>query len=672
MREARRSAADGDRVRAQESQPDERSHGGLLRLMSKGRRASPTRGMPAPAVSTKTAPNRPTHDPLRIAAEIVAALADAVVVTGVDRQVLTANRAAAELFGRPLDDLPGTPIDELVSIGEREHVAEREQRAVEGKAQHYETKIISATGDERSVAVSTTPLLVEGELIGTVATLRDVTEQKRAQETLARSEARYRNLFESASDAIATFDANGRFTTFNHAAEIISGYRREELLGQWFAPMLPDDELPKALANFQKALAGETGLFETNFYRKDGEVRTIQVTYSTPQLDEEVLCVIRDVTDQKMLQEQLIQSEKMSAIGQLVSGVAHELNNPLAGISAFAQLLLSEKRFPPDQRTAAEMIYAEARRASRIVQNLLTFARQHKPERTPTSVNQVLDDTLELRGYELRVRGIDVQRDYDEQTPETMADAHQLQQVFLNLITNAEQAMERAERDQQRLTVRTRRTGDLLRTEVEDTGPGIPPNLLERIFNPFFTTKPTGSGTGLGLSISLGIVREHEGRIWAENAPQGGARFVIELPIVAPRGTGEFQTSQPTHSVTDRLRVLVVDDEASVRVALQRYLSSRGHEVETTASGREALARMREDAFDAVIIDMRMPDVSGEQLFGELKARDPSYAERVIFTTGQLVDDTVRNFLSSTGRPCVPKPFEFASFDQVLPARRST
>src|SRR5437899_8781853 len=259
------------------------------------------------------------------------------------------------------------------------------------------------------------------------------------------------------------------------------------------------------------------------------------------------------------------------------------------------------------------MIYAEARRASRIVQNLLTFARQHKPERTPTSVNQVLDDTLELRGYELRVRGIDVQRDYDEQVPETMADAHQLQQVFLNLITNAEQAMERAERDQQRLTVRTRRAGELIRIEVEDTGPGIPPNLLERIFNPFFTTKPTGSGTGLGLSISLGIVREHEVRIWAENAPQGGARFVIELPIVAARGTGEFQGMPAAQPQGDRLQILVVDDEASVRVSLQRYLAGRGHEVETTSSGREALGRLREGKFDAVIVDMRMPDISGEE-----------------------------------------------------------
>ncbi len=634
--------------------------------MSKSRGAAPTRGLRAPTMT----PKPPALDPLRVAAEIVAALADAVVVTGLDRKVLTANRSAAELFGRRLADLPGTAIDDLVASAERQHVAEREHRAVEGEQQRYETTVVRADGEERNVAVSTTPLVLDGDLVGTVASLRDITEEKGAQDALARSEARYRNLFESASDAIVTLDANGRFTTFNHAAENISGYPRQELVGQWFAPLLPDDELPKALMHFQKALAGETGLFETTFIRKDREYRTIQVTYSTPQRDEEVLCVIRDVTDQKMLQEQLIQSEKMSAIGQLVSGVAHELNNPLAGISAFAQLLLTEKRFPPDQRTAAEMIYAEARRASRIVQNLLTFARQHKPERTPTGVNQVLDDTLELRGYELRVRGIEVTRDYDEQIPETMADAHQLQQVFLNLVTNAEQAMEKSPRESQRLIVRTRRMGAVIRIDVEDTGPGIPPNLLERIFNPFFTTKPTGSGTGLGLSISLGIVREHEGRIWAENAPQGGARFIVEVPIVTHRASGESQAIPLVPPQGDRLQILVVDDEASVRVSLQRYLAGRGHEVETTSSGREALGRLREGRFDAVIVDMRMPDVSGEELYRELQTTDPGHADRIIFTTGQLVDEQVRTFLASTGRPCVPKPFEFAAFDQALPAAR--
>jgi two-component system NtrC family sensor kinase len=588
-----------------------------------------------------------------------------------DRRVLAANEAGADLLGWEVSDVVGQAIADAVSPSERAHVASREDRVLGGEPQRYETRIVNhSTGEERDVAVSSGPFRVNGDLIGTVATLRDITDPKRAQDTLARSEARYRHLVESASDAIVTLDANGRFTTVNHAAENISGYRREELVGQWFAPMLPDDDLPKALAHFQQALSGETGLFETQFYRKDGEVRTISVTYSTPQKDEEVLCLIRDVTDQKMLQEQLIQSEKMSAIGQLVSGVAHELNNPLAGISAFAQLLLAEKRFPPEQRTAAETIYSEARRASRIVQNLLTFARQHKAEKVPTALNQVLDDTLELRGYELRVRGIDVRREYDESLPDTMADAHQLQQVFLNLITNAEQAMEQRDGHHHRLTVRTRRTGDTIRTEVEDSGGGIPANLIERIFNPFFTTKPTGSGTGLGLSISLGIVREHEGRIWAENVPQGGARFVVELPVIQPRASGEFQTVAHVHPVGDSLRVLVVDDEASVRVSLQRYLAGRGHDVETTASGEDALARLRATSYDAVIVDMRMPDLSGEQLFERLRSNDPAHAERVIFTTGDLVNEQMRRFLDGSGRPCVPKPFEFASFDQALPAAR--
>jgi CheY-like chemotaxis protein len=173
------------------------------------------------------------------------------------------------------------------------------------------------------------------------------------------------------------------------------------------------------------------------------------------------------------------------------------------------------------------------------------------------------------------------------------------------------------------------------------------------------------------LSISLGIVREHEGRIWAENPPQGGARFIVELPVTMPRPSGDHTAPAPmTTKGSDSLRVLVVDDEASVRVSLQRYLAGKGHEVETTASGEDALNRLKASKYDAVIVDMRMPDLSGEQLFERLRSNDPSHAERVIFTTGDLVNEQMRRFLDGTGRPCVPKPFEFASFDQALPAAR--
>jgi CheY-like chemotaxis protein len=230
--------------------------------------------------------------------------------------------------------------------------------------------------------------------------------------------------------------------------------------------------------------------------------------------------------------------------------------------------------------------------------------------------------------------------------------------------------MERLPRQAHRLAVRTRRAGEGIRIEIEDTGTGIPGNLLERIFNPFFTTKPPGAGTGLGLSISLGIVREHEGRIWAENVPAGGARFVMELPLVATRGSGEFPMASAATHLGDRLRILVVDDEMSVRVALQRYLAARGHDVEATASGQDALTRLAAAMYDAVIVDMRMPDLSGEELYRELATKDADHAARVIFTTGDLVSDAMRKFVDSTGRPCVVKPFEFAAFDQALPARR--
>ena len=251
------------------------------------------------------------------------------------------------------------------------------------------------------------------------------------------------------------------------------------------------------------------------------------------------LGVVRDTTEEKVLAEQLLQQEKLAAVGQLVSGVAHELNNPLAGVMAFSQLLLEADELPDDTRVALQTINQEARRAARIVTSLLTFARQHQPERVITDVNQVVRDTLELRRHVMRVHEIEIEVSLEELLPPTWADPFQLQQVVLNLLGNAEHALEDWS-GARRVRVATSRAEDMLAISVSDSGPGIEKDRIARIFNPFYTTKAVGRGTGLGLSISDGIVREHGGRIRVESSPGRGATFIVELPLVmAPEGQQE-------------------------------------------------------------------------------------------------------------------------------------
>jgi two-component system NtrC family sensor kinase len=590
-------------------------------------------------------------------------LSDGVLTTDNDDRITYANRAATELLGREPGELVGAKLLTLFKRDSSDVVVFAQSAARDGLTQCYDAEV---AGRDCKVSIGSAPLKVATGTIGTILTLRDVTDMRRAHQEVARSEARYRHLFEDASDAIMTFDSLGRFTSVNDAGEQISGYSRDELIGKFFGPLLPISELPKAVLEFRKALSGQPGQFESVVVRKDGERRHITITYSCPQRSREVLCLIRDATEEKQLQQQLVQSEKMGAIGQLVSGVAHELNNPLASITAFAQLMLSDGNLNKDDRHATETIASEARRAARIVHNLLTFARQHKAEKTFADVNQVIENTLELRGYDLNSRGIQIERSYAEPAPSTMVDAYQLQQVILNLVTNAEQAMANFERAHHRLTVRTRRDAEMIHIEVEDTGPGIPPENLERIFNPFFTTKSDGHGTGLGLSISLGIISEHGGRIWAENAAGTGAKFCVDLPLV--ESTPASESVEPETEVVGpkNLEILVVDDEAPIRVALSRFLEKAGHTVVMVDSGSKALEAARDRMFDAVFLDIRMPDISGQTVFRQWQSRRPDLAERVIFLTGDIVSEDLFQFLTGTGRPFIAKPFDLQVVLQSL------
>ena len=582
-------------------------------------------------------------------------LSDGVLTTNTEDRITYANPAAADVFGRDRTALVGEKLLGLFARDSSDVVVFGQVAARDGLTQCYDAQV---AGRDCMVSVGAAPLTGAEGVIGTILTVRDVTDSRRAHQELARSESRYRHLFEDASDAIMTFDSLGRFTSVNDAGEQISGYSRDELIGKFFGPLLPISELPRAVLEFRKALSGQPGQFESVVVRKDGERRHITITYSCPQRSREVLCLIRDATEEKQLQQQLVQSEKMGAIGQLVSGVAHELNNPLASITAFAQLMLSDGNLNKDDRHATETIASEARRAARIVHNLLTFARQHKAEKTYADINQVIENTLELRGYDLNVRGIQIERLYADPPPSTMLDAYQLQQVILNLVTNAEQAMAGVERTHHRLTVRTRQNVDAVHIEIEDTGPGIPVESLERIFNPFYTTKSVGHGTGLGLSISLGIISEHGGRIWAENAAGGGARFCVELPLVAAAPANASAVSESSVAAKKNLHILVADDEAAIRMALSRFLEKAGHTVVMVDSGSKALEAGREGMYDAIFLDIRMPDISGQTVFRQWQMKRPDLAERVVFLTGDIVSEDLFQFLTGTGRPFIAKPFD--------------
>jgi two-component system, NtrC family, sensor kinase len=380
------------------------------------------------------------------------------------------------------------------------------------------------------------------------------------------------------------------------------------------------------------------------------------------------LMVLRDHTDERLLQERLLQSEKMASVGQLVSGVAHELNNPLTGVMGFSQLLLG-RDLDETVRSQIQTIYSEAERAAKIVQNLLSFARRRKPSKEMADVNALLQRVLELRSYDFSSRGIALDMTLDTRMEKVWADPDQVQQVLFNVIKNAEQAMLDANGGG-RLTVVTRGTPGGIRVSVADNGPGIPHEIARRIFDPFFTTKDAGQGTGLGLTICYSIIDEHGGRIWTENHPEGGAVFHVDLPVGRPEiQEAPLDAGSGNRTATAALggrRVLVVDDEVSIRLLLHDILRLDQHSVALASSGVEAADLVERERFDIIITDMKMPGMDGAGFYQQVRARDEAQARRIIFITGDTVSPDTRAFLQRVSNPVLSKPFKIGPLRDAI------
>jgi signal transduction histidine kinase/CheY-like chemotaxis protein len=369
----------------------------------------------------------------------------------------------------------------------------------------------------------------------------------------------------------------------------------------------------------------------------------------------------------KSTQAQLVQSEKLSAVGEFVAGVAHELNNPLAAVMGFSELLKAAD-VEEKHRRHLDLIFKSATRCKKIVQSLLSFARRHQPERKPVSVNRLIEEVLEIVAYQLRTSNVQVVCNFSPDLPLVLADGHQIQQVILNLVNNARQAIE-AHQDAGRISVSTELKNHFIRVAIQDNGPGITPENLKRIFDPFFTTKEVGKGTGLGLSLCYGLIKEHGGHISVASQPGHGATFAIELPATAGTAPADSPAANAVNEASDEgagKKILLVDDEEVLLEMVRDGLKRHSYDVITANNGEAALRELHTHKIDAICTDLKMPGLSGRQLFDQIRARRPDAARRMIFMTGDVINEPLQLFLEQEQLICLNKPFALGELRQAI------
>jgi PAS domain S-box-containing protein len=531
---------------------------------------------------------------------------------------------------------------------------------------------IRKDGTRIPVEYSAFPIRNEkGEIIGFRGVGRDISKRLQMEETLRRSEEKYRTVLENMKEPYYEMDLTGNYTFFNDALCRHLGYSREELLGMSYRVYVPPEKSKEASEIYNRIYrTGEPAeMLDVVQIRKDGKRIFVESSASPIRNEKDEIIgfrgVIRDVSERKKAEEERKQLEqkaqfasRLASVGELASGVAHEINNPLTGVIGYAHLLLARKDISRDVRRDLEIINEGAQRVAGIVKKLLAFARQTKPEQRYVNINELIHNTLDLRAYELAASNIKVSLQLTRDMPMTIADPGQLQQVFLNLIINAETEM-KLTHDKGRLSIKTEEINSILRITFKDTGPGIAKENLETIFDPFFTTREVGQGTGLGLSVCHGIVTEHKGKIWAESEPGKGATFIVELPLI----TEETQSEPPEPATEEpkkiaKAKILVVDDEPVIREFVSQVLGEQGHHVETANNAADALMKVKSKRYRLILLDIKMPGMSGIELYRQFQKIAPSLTKRVVFITGDVMGKRTLAFLDKTKTPYMMKPFD--------------
>jgi PAS domain S-box-containing protein len=589
---------------------------------------------------------------------------DSIFVHDVDNgAIVDVNPKACAVFGYTREEFRRLDIG-MLGTGERPYT-QRDAVSLITRAAAGEQLRVEWHGRTRDGTLRWHEVFVKRVTIGgqdrVLALARDINDRKMAEAALCASEEQYRAMFNASIDGLTLWNAAGEIVDTNPALWRMYGYED----GGPAAPTPQEQTCPAYPRAFLRAVAaGESLHAEVTERRRDGSLLEVELHGIPMQYQgaPHVLTIARDITEKKRSAEELArqressyQREKLAALGSLLAGVAHELNNPLSVVVARAVLL--EEQGDAAIRAAALKIRSAAERCSRIVRTFLAMARQQQPQRGPVAVNEVISEALDLAGYAVRTSSIEVALDLADDVPLILADSDQLHQVLLNLIINAQQSLQDHPTPRRiRMQSRYERAADAVRITVADNGPGVPAHLRARIFEPYFTTKPTGVGLGVGLAVSAGIVEAHGGSLTLDCPPEGGAVFTIVLPVGA-LGAGRADAEPVPKPVARQRTILVVDDEPEIRETLTEILACTRHRVVTAASGREALERLAAERYDVIVTDIRMPDVDGRALYREIERRWPTLAARVVFVTGDTLASALRDFVRESGRPVIEKPF---------------
>jgi len=498
----------------------------------------------------------------------------------------------------------------------------------------------------------------------------ELRERRRTEKALGQSEERYRTILQEMQDSYFEVDLAGNFTFFNDITCRALGYSRGELTGMNYRVYVAPEDVKLVSKTFNQVYrTGKLGrILVFKFVRKDGSTGYCELWVSPLRNEAGEIVgfrgVNRDITERKQMEEQRKELEQkahlashLAAVGEIASGIAHEINNPLTGVIGYAQLL-TRKDIPEDIRKDLENISEGSKRVASIVNRMLTFARQYKPAREPVHMNELIKDTIALRAYQLETSDIKVTTQLAPDLPRTVADRGQLQQVFLNLVINAETEM-KLTHGRGNLSIRTEKIDNTIKISFGDDGPGVVEENLERIFDPFFSTRQVGEGTGLGLSVCHGIIAEHKGRIYADSQSGKGATFIVELPILTE--DKQLESAAPAADESEKLagaRILVVDDEPVILSFLSRVLSDEGYEVETVDNASDALERIKSERYSLILLDIKLPGMSGVELYEHIQKIAKSLARRVIFITGDVMGARTTAFLSQAKAHYITKPFD--------------